>query len=62
MEEHRNQRTEYTGGEKEFLYLPYDSPANLLQHDYKNNEDLFLCNDFITGQILVLFFCAQHSF
>lgn len=61
MEEHRSQRTENTGGEKEFLYLPYDSAANL-QHDYKNNEELFLCSDFVIGQILVLFSCAQHSF
>lgn len=45
MEEQRSQRTENTGGEKEFLYLPNDSAANLLQHDYKNDEELFLCSD-----------------
>ena len=62
MEEQRSQRTENTGGEKEFLYLPNDSAANLLQHDYKNDEELFLCSDLVIGQILVLLFCAQHSF
>lgn len=62
MEDHRSQGTENTGGGKEFLYLLYDSAANLLQRDYKNNEELFLCSDFVIGQIRVSFSSAQHSF
>lgn len=58
VEENRSQSTEYIDGEKEFPCLHRETAAQLFQHNYKNNEKHFLCNDFIMGQMLVfVLFC-----